>query len=120
MYIIERLKKDYPQYADTLEEYNRYLRRYHGDDLLQKIYDDGKEHFYWVNKAFKCGPGKPGYNKNMAYYEMAINFDLDFLRSLVKNSEKLDVEQLRKKLLGKSYDPDRDKELLNKLKDRND
>ena len=120
MYIIERLKKDYPVYMEDLDAYDKFLRKYYSDDLLFKIYDDQKPSFYWVNEAFKCGPGKPGYNKNMAYYSNAINFDIDFLRSLVENSDNMSVDELRKSLLGEHYDPARENELKNKLKERND
>lgn len=105
---------------EDLDAYDKFLRRYYSDDLLYKIYDDQKPSFYWVNEAFKCGPGKPGYNKNMAYYSNAINFDIDFLRSLVKDSDNMSVDELRKSLLGEHYDPARENELKNKLKERND
>lgn len=120
MYIIERLKNDYPAYMEELDAYDKFLRRYYSDDLLFKIYDDRKPSFYWVNKAFKCGPGKKGYNKNMAYYQNAINFDIDFLKSLVKDSDNMSVDELRKSLLGEHYNPVRENELKNKLKERND
>ena len=120
MYIIERLKNDYPAYMEELDAYDKFLRRYYSDDLLFKIYDDRKPSFYWVNKAFKCGPGKKGYNKNMAYYQNAINFDIDFLRSIVKDSDNMSVDELRKSLLGEHYNPVREDELKNKLKERND
>ena len=120
MYIIERLKNDYPAYMEELDAYDKFLRRYYSDDLLFKIYDDQKPSFYWVDEAFKCGPGKRGYNKNMAYYQNAINFDIDFLRSLVKDSDNMSVDELRKSLLGEHYNPVREDELKNKLKERND
>lgn len=120
MYIIERLKKDYPAYMEELDAYDKFLRRHYSDDLLFKIYDDQKPSFYWINEAFKCGPGKTGYNKNMAYYQNAINFDIDFLRSLVKDSDNMSVDELRKSLLGEHYNPVREDELKNKLKERND
>ena len=120
MYIIERLKKDYPAYMEELDAYDKFLRRYYSDDLLFKIYDDQKPSFYWINEAFKCGPGKTGYNKNMAYYQNAINFDIDFLRSIVKDSDNMSVDELRKSLLGEHYNPVREDKLKNKLKERND
>lgn len=116
MYIIERLKRDYPQHSEMLDVYDRFLRIHVSEENLVKIYNDEKENFYWVNEAFKCGPGTAGYNKNMAYYSMAINFDIDFLRSLVDNSENMTVEELRKKLIGEYYDPAYDKRILEKIK----
>lgn len=120
MYIVERLKQDYPEHTETLDTYDKFLHRYYSDDLIRKIYDDEKEHFCWVEKAFKCGPGTPGYNKNMARYSSAINFDIDFLRSLVKNPGDKTVEELRKELLGEFYSPDYENKMMNKLKEHND
>ena len=56
----------------------------------------------------------------MAYYQNAINFDIDFLKSLVKDSDNMSVDELRKSLLGEHYNPVREDELKNKLKERND
>ena len=120
MYIIERLKKDYPEYIQDLETLDKFLRIHFTDDLLFKIYDDSKSLFYWINEAFKCGPGKPGYNKNMARFETAINFDIDFLKSFVNDSDNMSVDELRKKVLGEHYNPAHEEELKNKLKERND
>ena len=116
MYIIERLKNDYPQHVKDLETYDAFLRRYYTDTDIRKIFDDSKDSFYWVNEAFKNGPGTAEYNRCMAYYQGAINFDRDFLRTLVKDSEHMSVEDMRKSLLGKNYEPEREKILKEKYK----
>ena len=53
MYIIEKLKIDYPQYTENIEAYSNFLSRLLSEDIKQKIFDDGKYfykfiHFVWV------------------------------------------------------------------------
>ena len=56
----------------------------------------------------------------MARYSSAINFDIDFLRSLVKDPGDKTVMELRKELLGEFYSPDYDNKMMNKLKEHDD
>ena len=40
MYIVERLKQDYPEHTETLDTYDKFLHRYYSDDLIRKIYEE--------------------------------------------------------------------------------
>lgn len=88
MYIIERLKQDYPQFKKELEQYDQYLLRTHGKEYnAHRIFDDQKENFKFVQAAYdslaKTGSHGKEFNKQMALYEQSFNDDKDFLAYFV-------------------------------------
>lgn len=85
MYVIERLKKDFPQHIKVIEEYDAFIRRYHPEEYIYRIFDDQKENYHWLNDAYVAGPGKGCYNKFMAKYEKSLNEDPDFLEFFIKD-----------------------------------
>ena len=119
MYIIERLKSDYPVYTEELDRYNQFLHRHGPDETIRKIYDDQKPSFRWVDEAFRHGPGTAGYNKSMALYQIAVGFDRDFLVTLMPDAEGMTVDELRRKFLGENYSEEKERKLLEKIKGPN-
>ena len=103
MYIIEKLKIDYPQYTENIEAYSNFLSRLLSEDIKQKIFDDGKYFYKFINEAYKAGPGTALYSKNMCYFEMCLNYDLDFLNYIYPDTVGLSVTEARKKILKETY-----------------
>lgn len=119
MLIFERLKQDYPKYEKDIDQLGRYMVRICKNP--EKIFDDTKENFYWVNEAFKYGPGTPEYTMNMARYEMSLNFDRDFLDEYAKDIKDLDItdmsiDDIRKALLGEDYNEEKEKNYKEKIR----
>lgn len=85
MYIIDRLKNDYPQHESTINEFDMFIKRYHSAHWVTKIFDDQKPSFHFINEAYKIGPGNPGYTRNMAYFEKSLNEDTDFLQFFIQD-----------------------------------
>lgn len=80
MYIVERLRQDYPQYEEEIANLDMFIKRYHTPAWILKIYDDSKDYYKFVDEAYKIGPGNPGYNRSMAYFEKALSTDKDYLQ----------------------------------------
>ena len=88
MYIIERLKQDYPQFTKELKQYDQFLLRTHGKEYnAHRIFDDQKENFKFVKAAYdsldETGRHGKEFNKQMAMYEKSLNDDKDFLAYFV-------------------------------------
>ena len=115
MLIFERLKRDYPKYTDDIVRMEQYMMpRIKNAD---HVFDDTRENYYWVNEAFKYGPGTHEYNLNMARYELSINFDKDFLSGFFDNdvSDK-SVDDLRKELLKENYNEETEEKYKEKIR----
>lgn len=101
MYIIERLKNEFPEKKLDLEIYDRFLRKYHDKKWVEKIFDDQKENFILVYTAFKDSNEIGSYNKYMCKYEQSLNDDFDFLSFFVEKfypenyKENLTIEELK-------------------------
>lgn len=82
MYIIEALKKEFPEQADDLETYDKFLRRHYDDDTLYRIYDSDKENFKYLHDAYQARQNGEiaKYMKNQCAYGRSMNEDPDFLR----------------------------------------
>lgn len=82
MYIIEALKKEFPEQADDLETYDKFLRRHYDSDVLYRIYDSGKENFKYLRDAYRARQNGEiaKYMKNQCAYGRSMNEDPDFLR----------------------------------------
>lgn len=82
MYIIEALKKEFPEQADDLETYDKFLRRHYDSDILYRIYDSDKENFKYLRDAYEARrQGEIAkYMKNQCAYGRSMNKDPDFLR----------------------------------------
>lgn len=96
MYIIERLKQDFPNYSKELDEFDVFLRKYHDTPYFYKIFDDSADGFNYLQEAYKIGPGNSGYTRNMAYYEKALNYNKDFLQFFIETmfDDKTDYRNL--------------------------
>lgn len=115
MLIFDRLKCDYPKYEKDIDQLGRYMTRICQNP--DKLFDDSKENFYWVNEAFKYGPGTYEYTKNMAIYELSLNYDKDFLQEFFNEDiSNRNVDELRRELLKESYDEEREKKYKEKIR----
>lgn len=81
MYIIKALKKEFPEQADDLETYDKFLRRHYDSDILYRIYDSDKENYHFLQEAYaaKRDGNNTLYLKNQCRYGQSMNHDADFL-----------------------------------------
>jgi hypothetical protein len=103
MYIIDKLKEKYPQYTENTEQYSKFLSRILSEEIKQKIFDDQKDFYRFIDAAYEAGVGSSLYSKNMCYFEMALNYDLDFLNYLYPDTKGMDVTDARKFILKECY-----------------
>ena len=82
MYVIETLKKEFPECNEDLVAYDQFLRRHYPEETLYKIFDDAKENFKYLHEAFeeKKIHHIVIYNRNMCWYGQSLNNAPDFLR----------------------------------------
>lgn len=99
MYIIERLKQDFPQYIKDINEFELFITKYHNDNWNYKIFDDSKEFYKFIEEAYKIGPGNQGYNRAMCHYEQALNYDIDFLQFFIQEMFNDNTDYSRKTVL---------------------
>jgi hypothetical protein len=103
MYIIDKLKEKYPQYTENIEQYSQFLSRILSEESKRKIFDDQKDFYRFIDAAYEAGVGTSLYSKNMCYFGMALNYDLDFLNCLYPDTIGMDVTEARKFILKECY-----------------
>jgi len=108
MYIIERLRRDYPQHMEDIDRFDTFLKNHFKN--IEKIATDDKDNYRFVDAAYRSKPaeGEPvnvEYLKNMALYEFSFNYDRDFLLEFMPDAtDDMTVDDIRRRLLGKDYD----------------
>lgn len=115
MYVIKRLKSIFPNYKKDLDDFDIFLKKCSKNAEI--IFDSDKNNFHWLIEAFLYGPGNIKYTKAMAFYEMSINFDKDFLTENIDiDTSNMTVDEMRRYLFKENYDLDYERKTKKKLK----
>ena len=103
------------QIYENMGEGINVLRDYRDFCKEQKFWLDGyakfmhlkegeEENFYrFIDAAYEAGVGTSLYSKNMCYFGMALNYDLDFLNYLYPDTIGMNVIDARKFILKECY-----------------
>lgn len=84
MYIIDALKKEFPDVSE-LDVYDAYLRKHFSETVLAKVFDSEKLNYQHLRHAF-CALQENNhgrYTRYMAMYNKSLNTDPDFLRCFI-------------------------------------
>ena len=84
MYVIDALKKEFPNLAE-IDVYDAYLHKHFSEDALNVVFTSEKKFYQYLRHAFAAleqnNHGR--YNQYMCMFNKALNNDADFLRIFI-------------------------------------